>query len=287
LINRIVRFRLSSHLRSETGIINILLGLMSIGGSLFIYWSIATSVTVFTNQILSALKLLSYLTFGVSVVGLCASLIGARQILDSHPFVEGTWPSLTSLVSKILSNRKYSLTLLSSAVVYGVFYAAVSSIILYRPDRDFAVEYFAVIPSIVTTVCCDGPGFIPVFTVYVTSHIGLLLIPVNVMLMVAVSALVGHNVALGYFIFDNKPKGVGLRWVAGFGAITGLFTACPTCAGLFLGSLIQIAGTETLAATLAIYQPMFVGVTFLALIGSNYLLVRSLREVLYGSCKLS
>ena len=275
-----------SCVKTNTGIINIAFGLVSIGGSLLVNWLFASSVVVFTNPILGALKLLSYLTFSVSVVGLCASLIGVKQFLKSYPFVECSWPSLISLVSKILGTRKYLLTLLISAIVYGLLYAAVSSIIVYRPDRDFAVEYFAVIPSVVTTVCCDAPGFIPVFTVYVTNHLGLLLVPVNVILMVAVSALVGHNVAVGHYVFDNRPKGVGLRWLGGFGAITGLFTACPTCAGIFLGSLIQTAGAEALAATLAIYQPLFIGVTFFVLIGSNYLLVRSIRQVLYGSCKL-
>ena len=197
------------------------------------------------------------------------------------------WPSLTTLVGRILGTRKYLRTLLGSAVLYGLFYAAVSSIIIYRPDRNFATDYFVNIPSIVTTVCCDGPGFIPIFTVYLTSHLGLLLIPMNVVLMILVSLLVGHNVALGHFTFDNKPKGVSFRWVGGFGAIIGLFTACPTCAGLFLGSLMQTAGTEALAMTLAIYQPWFVGLTFVFLVGSNFLLVRSIRQALYGNCRLT
>jgi hypothetical protein len=252
-----------------------------------VYWMLASSLVVFTNQILAMLRLLSYLTFGVSVVGLCASLIGIKQFLSASTFLEGTWPSLASLVSKILGTRRYLLTLLFSAVIYGLFYCALSSIIIYRPDRDFAVEYFAVIPSIVTTVCCDAPGFIPVITVYVTNHLGLLLIPANVILMLLVSALVGHNVALGHYVFDNKPKGASLHWLGGVGAITGFFSACPTCAGLFLGSFIQTAGTEALAAALMVYQPLFVGVTFIVLIGSNYLLVRRIRQALYGKCKLN
>ena len=105
--------------------------------------------------------------------------------------------------------------------------------------------------------------------------------------MVTVSTLVGHNVALGRYVFDNKPVGATLRWLGGFGAVLGLFTACPTCAGLFLGSLIQTAGTEALAAAIAIYQPLFVGAAFLILVASNYLLVRSIRQILYGRCKLN
>ena len=274
-------------LKAGTGIINVVLGILAVNGSLIIYWLFATSVKVFTNPVLNSLKLLGYMTFGVSIVGLLASLMGIRLFLNSHLCAADSWPSLTGLVGSILGTRKYLRTLIVSAVVYGAFYAAVSSIIIYRPDRDFAVEYLVKIPSVVMTVCCDGPGYIPVFTVYVTSHLGLLLIPVNVILMILVSLLVGHNVALGHFMFDKKSMSNGLRWMGAFGAITGLFTACPTCAGLFLGSIMQTAGTEALAVVLTIYQAWFIGLTFLLLTGSNYLLVRSIRQVLYGHCRFT
>jgi hypothetical protein len=278
---------MSAHIKDNAGIINVVFGILTIGGSILVYWLLASSVKVFTNPVLHALKLLAYLTFSLSIVGLCASLLGIKLFLSSYASVQNSWPSLTSLVGRILGTRKYLRTLLISAVLYGLFYAAVSSIIIYRPDRNFAADYFVNIPSIVTTVCCDGLGFIPIFTVYLTNHLGLLLIPMNVILMIVVSLLVGHNVALGHYAFDNKPKGVSVHWLGGFGAITGLFTACPTCAGLFLGSLLQTAGTEALAVTLALYQPWFVGLTFLILVGSNYLLVRNIRQALYGNCRLT
>ena len=274
-------------LKGNTGIINVALGLVTVGGSLLVYWLLASSVRVFTNPVLDSLKFLGYLTFSISIVGLAASLLGIRLFLNSHRCKPNSWPSLTGLVAEILGNSIYLRTLLISAVVYGLFYASVSSIIIYRPDRNFAVEYLARIPSVVTTVCCDGPGYIPVFTVYLTNHLGLLLIPVNVILMIIVSLLVGQNVALGHFTFDNKPKNSGLSWLGGFGALIGLFTACPTCAGLFLGSIIQTAGTEVLAGTLAMYQPWFIELTFLILIGSNYLLLKSIRRALYGHCRLT
>ena len=273
--------------KGSAGIITVVLGVLTVGGSLIVYWLLATSVKVFTNPILNSLKVLGYLTFGISIVGLLASLMGIRLFLNSHLCIPDTWPSLTGLVGSIFRVQKYLRTLLLSAVVYGLFYAVVSSIIIYRPDRNFGVEYIVKIPSVVTTVCCDGPGYIPVFTVYVTSHLGLLLVPVNVILMTVVSLLVGHNVALGHFMFDKRSKNGGLRWLGAFGAIVGLFTACPTCAGLFLGSIIQTAGTEALAVLLAIYQPWFIGATFLLLTVSNYLLVRSIRQALYGHCRFT
>ena len=276
---------MSVWLGHKTGAVNIMLGILTVGTSLIVYWLLASSVKVFTNPVLHSLKLLAYLTFSLSIVGLCVSLLGIKLFLSSYGVVQDAWPSFALLVGRILGIRKYLRTLLISAMLYGLFYAAVSSIIIYRPDRNFATDYFAIIPSVVTTVCCDGPGFTPVFTVYLTDHLGLLLIPLNVILMIVISLLVGLNVALGHFTFDSKSKGVSLRWVGGFGAIIGLFGSCPTCAGLFLGSLIQTAGTEALAMTLAVYQAWFVGLTFSLLVGSNYLLIRNVRQAFYGYCR--
>jgi hypothetical protein len=273
----------------DSGLLNILLGLTSIGGALLVYWFLASSVSVFTNQILLELKLLSYLIAGLLFVGLFVALFGIRQLLKASTmgFREGTWPSLTTVVAGIFARRKYLVTMLFSGLVYGLFYAIVSSTIIYRPDRDFALEYLATIPSIVTTVCCDRLGFIPYFTIYLTHHLGMLLIPANVMLMVLVSALVGQNIALVRFAYDSKQRGIGGFCLGGFGALTGLFTSCPTCAGLFLGNLLQVAGTEALAATLTAYQPLFLGFTFPVLVASSYSIVRGIRQLLYGSCRIN
>ncbi len=174
-----------------------------------------------------------------------------------------------------------------AAVAYGIFFAAVSSIIVYRPNQNFAVDYFATIPSVVPSVCCGALGFIPIFTVYLTEHLGLLLIPANLVLMVLVSSLVGMNAALALYTYDNRPKGAGVSWFGGLGAVTGLFTACPTCAGLFLGSFVQAAGTAAAATVLAAYQPVFIAVTLPLLLASTILITRRLRRALYGTCAVS
>jgi len=271
----------------RAGLINIILGILTVGSSLITYWMLASSIRIFTNPLLHALELLAYSAFSSSIFGLAAFLIGFKSLLDSHGSMQSDWPSLKTVVGRILLIPKYFHTMLTSAVFYGLFYAAVSSTIIYRPDMNFAADYFVSIPSVVTTVCCAGPGFIPIFTVYLTNHLGLLVIPVNVIMMITISSLVGLNVALGHFTFENRPKGTGLRCLGGFGAVVGLFTSCPTCAGLFLGNLIQAAGTEAIAMTLAVYQPWLVGFAFFLLGGSNFLLVRSIRQALYGQCRFN
>ena len=43
-------------------------------------------------------------------------------------------------------------------------------------------------------------GFIPVFTVYITEHCGLLIVPADVLIMITVSGLVGIEAALTPFV---------------------------------------------------------------------------------------
>ena len=104
--------------------------------------------------------------------------------------------------------------------------------------------------------------------------------------MIAVSSLVGINMAVAFYTYRNRPKNVNAYWLGGLGAAIGLFTGCPTCAGLFLGSMIQAAGEVTIAGLLAQYQPVFIALTIPLLLASTYLILRSLRMIQYGSCKI-
>ena len=222
------------------------------------------------------------------VLGILVAILGLHKILDAKRQVarEYVSPPLLVIIADTLSRRKYYWTMIASIIAYGIFYATVSSIIVYRPAENFSEEYFAVIPSIVPTVCCGGPGFIPIFTVYLTEHLGLLIIPANAILLILVSGFVGLNVALAIFTYEHRPKRAGSHWFGGLGAVTGLFTACPTCAGLFLGNLVQGAGTVAVASVLAIYQPVFVAVTIPLLLASTFLITRRLRQALYGTCSV-
>ncbi len=269
------------------GVFTAACGVTTVFGSLLMYWALASSVRVLTNSISQVLVSFSYLTLGVMLLGVLVTLYGAWEILSPTQTGTDNLSSVSVVLMKVFGVRKYSWMLLVSAVAYGLFYAVVSSIIIYRPHENFSQEYFAVVPSVVVAVCCGNLGSIPVFTVYLTDHVGLLLIPMNMLILIAVSGLVGLNVALVSYEFENRPRGVGRWWLAGLGAITGLFTACPTCAGLFLGSLIQGVGTVAIASVLAGYQPFFIAIAFPALIASNVLIVRRLKRSFYGSCSLT
>ena len=257
-------------------------------GVLVAYSSYTWSFAVLTTQTLRVFKGLSFLTIALMFLGIIVSLSGFGQILraerkTAHEYVS---PPSVTVFAKVFAERKYNSVMIISAVVYGLFYAAVSSMIIYRPTENFVQDYFAAIPSVVPIVCCDRPGFIPLFAVYLTEHLGLLIIPANVLIMVAVSGLVGINVALAWYTFTNRPRHIDAYWLGGLGAVIGLFTGCPTCAGLFLGSMIQAAGNVAVASVLAEYQPAFVAMTIPLLLASTYLVIRRLRITLYGSCNV-
>lgn len=264
----------------NTGIVNTASGAVTVAGSLLLYSAVASSFRVLTSQVFAFLTWLGYIVLLLMPLGVAISVFGIRQAFAAKRMIagDGSSQSILDVLARVLAIRNYSLILLTAALVYGSFYAAVSSTIVYQPADDFSKLYGAVIPSIVVIVCCGGPGYIPIVTVYLTEHLGLLIIPANILLLILVSGLVGLNTALALYEFHNRPKGAGGRWLGGFGATTGLFTACPTCAGLFLGGLVQGVGTTAAATVLASYQPLFVAATLPLLIASVLLIARRLRK---------
>jgi hypothetical protein len=188
------------------------------------------------------------------------------------------------LIPYVLSTRRYWKFFVSSAVLYGIFYAFVTSMVVYQPTVDFVQTYGADIPSAIVTPCCGPPLFTPIVTVYVVNHLGLLLIPLTLLLLLAISTLVGLNTALAAFAFDSRTKETNRGWVGGLGAVVGLFTGCPTCAGLFFANILGGSGAVSFAAILAYYQPVFILVSLPVLLLTLYLTSRSLGRVFREGC---
>lgn len=73
-------------------------------------------------------------------------------------------------------------------------------------------------------------------------------------------------------------------WVAGIGAVVGLVTGCPTCAGLFFGGLLGGVGAVSFATLLADYQPAFIAISIPVMVATLYLISRSLSKVFKDGC---
>src|SRR5207302_9403106 len=54
----------------------------------------------------------------------------------------------------------------------------------------------------------------------------------------------GLNLAIATYSYTNESPGVRGKWFGGLGAIVGLFSVCPTCAGFFLLTMLGLAGSH-------------------------------------------
>jgi len=221
------------------------------------------------------------LTVGIAILDLRRILYRRIRVLRDEGFAKLTpgW-----LVPYVLASKRYRRYFVVTAVFYGLFYAIITSMIVYQPTIDFRQYYGAAVPSAIVTPCCGAPLFAPVVTVYLVNHLGLLLIPLTLLLLLSISTLVGLNSALAVFAFDNRAKSSGKVWLGGVGAIVGLFTGCPTCAGLFFANVLGGAGAVSFATLLAYYQPVFILLGVPVLVGTLYLTSRSLSKVFRDGC---
>jgi len=159
----------------------------------------------------------------------------------------------------------------------------VSGTLVYQPEVNFAIHYGATIPSGFIAPCCDSPGYMPKIIIYLTEHVGLQIIPINLVLQIIVSYLVGLNTSIAVNAYMISKKGTG---VSAVGAATGLFIACPTCAGTFLSIFIGTASGIALSIALTQMQTLFIAISIPVLLITPYVMAKKLRND-DGSCKIN
>ncbi|MDA4122249.1 MAG: hypothetical protein OK456_03605 [Thaumarchaeota archaeon] len=186
----------------------------------------------------------------------------------------------------LTSNRAFRIGSVA-ALLYGVLYAFFSSLVVYQPTVDFAQAYGATTTSWTYIVCCGDSGTVPKLIVYLSPslHLGLQFVPLSLLFLFLVPVLVGFNVALSVYALGLASAPLTGKWLAASGAMVGLFTACPTCAGLFLASSVGGIGT-TLAIGLAPYQILFVVVSIPVLVIGPLLTAFSVKRSFEASCRL-
>ncbi len=196
-------------------------------------------------------------------------------------------PTIRSVMGEALSSRRALRIATVVAILYGIIYAFFSSLLTFQPTVDFAKAYGVTQPSWVYLTCCGDTGTVPKLVVYLSPwlHLGMVILPLTLLFVFVVPLLLGFNVALSYYAFRQSSFPMSERWILGSGAIVGLFTACPTCAGLFLASSIGGIGT-TLAIALAPYQLLFVAVTIPVLLVGPFLTALTVKRSYEASCRV-
>ena len=188
---------------------------------------------------------------------------------------------LTTIIALATWNSKSRKIFVATFIGYGVFFSLVSGTLVYQPEVNFSIHYGATIPSGFIAPCCDSPGYMPKIIVYLTEHIGLQIIPINLVLQVVVSYLVGLNASIAVSAYMISKKGSGISTI---GAAAGLFIACPTCAGTFLSIFIGTASGIALSIALTQMQTLFIAISIPVLLVTPYVMAKKLQNA-DGSCK--
>lgn len=185
-----------------------------------------------------------------------------------------------SVIARITWNTKSRKIFIVTFVGYGVFFSLASGTLVYQPEVNFSIHYGADIPSGFVAPCCDDPGYMPKIIIYLTEHVGLQIIPINLVLQVIVSYLVALNVSLASTLYTISKKEGGLGTV---GAVTGIFIACPTCAGAFSSLFIGTASGIAVSLLLVQLQTLFIAISIPILLVTPLIMIRKLKQ---DNCKI-
>jgi len=249
----------------------IIIGFVVIG-IIFLLYSRITDFSITTDSLQSIERLATgfyvilYLSFGAIGYGIYR--------YHQRKAIENTNGILT-IIAKTTMNSKSRKIFVATFIAYGMFFSLTSGLIVYQPDVIFSHHYDAVVPSAHMNACCGEPGYMPTIIVYMTEHIGLQIIPINLVLVVGVSYLVGLNTALAIKAISITKRSGGLTSI---GATTGLFIACPTCVSTFFAIFIGSSGAVTFTVILTQLQTLFVGITIPILLLTPILIAKKMQK---------
>ncbi len=187
---------------------------------------------------------------------------------------------LVYIIAAVTRNTKSKKIFLATFVIYGIFFSLTSGTLVYQPEVTFSYHYGVEIPSAQISPCCGPPGYMPQILVYITEHVGLQIIPINLLLQIIVSYLVGLNMAIAVSAITISRK---TRSFSSVGAVTGLFIACPTCVGTFFSLFIGAASAIALSVAITQLQTLFIAISIPVLLTTPFLLARKLQNA-DGTC---
>jgi len=248
----------------------IISGFISIAILFFIYARISS--LELTPEAISVLERIAVVFYVILIMSFIAISLGLYKYHKQK--VREDDGGILSIIATTTFNKKSRKIFLLTFIGYGIFFSLTSGMLVYQPEVVFSYHYDATIPSAHITPCCGEPGYMPKIIVYLTEHVGLQIVPINLVLQIVVSYLVGLNTSLAVSAFTFFKKGSG---ISSIGATTGLFIACPTCVGAF--SSIFIGSASAVAFTVAItqMQTLFILFTIPILLTTPFILARKLR----------
>ena len=257
----------------------IILGFVTIA-ILFLIYARYQNPELLTPSAMDSIQRIAYGFYITLVVAFGVIVIGMYRYHKGK--VEGSGKDLSTIIALTTWNSKSRKIFVATFIGYGIFFSLVSGTLVYQPEVSFSYHYGAEIPSGFIAPCCGELGYMPKIIVYLTEHVGLQIIPINLVLQVIVSYLVGLNTSIAISAYTISKKG---RGVSTIGAATGLFIACPTCAGTFLSIFVGTASGIAISIAITQLQTLFIAVSIPILLITPYVMAKKLQNS-DGSCKI-
>jgi hypothetical protein len=198
----------------------------------------------------------------------------------SHKDKEYLPISLWKILFNMITDKSSSFFFLPITITYGLFYALISSTLIIRFDG--SITHMSGIEKFPTIIMMQyGPvGYTPSISIYLNDNVGILIIPINIIIILIISTLVGLNVissiyAIKVYISEKKRTEKtsispvfknGAKFLGILGATTSLFTACPTCASFYLFSILSGSLATTIASFTVNYYVLFLSLSIPLLI---------------------
>ena len=291
------------------------------GVSLFLIFYIysrnaAPENAVYINQTLYNFALSVFIAFFIC---LSVFLIGIKRAFFPRKTNESNPSTLMYHVQSAIKSKKNKMLFLLITLVYFVFFAFLSNIFIYfnadgtmfslfsKPpsdstkhttppnnpsnsnlnDSDASDPKYYSYPKYNLIICCNSMGYVPMLIMSINSSFSILLIPINFLLGVVISILVGFNITFNiYLIRQIKKLNLSKRnFFSIFGITSGLFIGCPTCAGSFFYSLAGFSSLITFSF-LSAYQIIFVLISIPLLVLSVVFMAKLLQKTYLESCSI-
>jgi len=226
--------------------------------------------------------------YAAETLALCVVLAGAYLTyrgLKGWKEIEDP-DSVRFMLADALSSRKDLRIGVAAALLYAIVYLFVSSIVVFQPGVNSGAWVGLSPLSWNVAACCGSVGTVPALVFYLApqAHLALQVLPLDALFAVVVPILVGFNVTVAAHSIRNKFVRANAGWMGTLGLLTGLFTGCPTCAGLFLASAFGGLGATSLAVALAPYQMLFIVVSIPLLAASPLLIAANARRAVRAAC---
>ena len=269
----------------KSGLRIALVGIISLILAFTIYSRLTIPAGDHLIMLTPQLKALASAILAITFASMASIVCGISRIFKAEQQRSMSSNSLVHYITSAFSKNKYWKVMIISAIAYGIFFGFLSQIFIYRNDISFSQQGIK-IPSINIIPCCNTPGYVPMFSAYLTDHFLILLIPLNLILTVIVSSLVGFNTALSLYAFTSSRKIQSTKkvsFIGSVGAACGLFVGCPTCAGSFFSALLGFGAVGESISVLASFQTVFIALSIPVLIIAPFLVARSIRTN-YRTC---